>query len=282
MDASTASSATPPADVDERTVVFLDCGNIDRMPVDFLQARRRCTSSTSTTTTTTRASARSTSWCPRRRARPRSSATWRKELGVEITPRDRRGALHRPRHRHRQVHVREHDAGGARDGGRADRGRASSRTRSTGGSTRSCPSAGSSCSRARWHSVERYDDGAITIAHLDREDFEETGAAETDSEGIVDHMRPVEGTAVAVLVRELLADDRDGHAQGQPARRPTAASTCRSSRAASAAAGTAQAAGFTTDAAVSTSWSSSSREHVRDAARASADPGVLLVAKPAG
>ena len=29
---------TPPHDVAERTIVFLDCGNIDRMPVDFLQA----------------------------------------------------------------------------------------------------------------------------------------------------------------------------------------------------------------------------------------------------
>ena len=28
---------SPPADVAERTIVFLDCGNIDRMPVDFLQ-----------------------------------------------------------------------------------------------------------------------------------------------------------------------------------------------------------------------------------------------------
>ena len=28
----------PPGDVAERTIVFLDCGNIDRMPVDFLQA----------------------------------------------------------------------------------------------------------------------------------------------------------------------------------------------------------------------------------------------------
>ena len=27
----------PPDDMDERVVVFLDCGNIDRMPVDFLQ-----------------------------------------------------------------------------------------------------------------------------------------------------------------------------------------------------------------------------------------------------
>jgi bifunctional oligoribonuclease and PAP phosphatase NrnA len=29
---------TPPDDVAERTIVFLDCGNIDRMPMDFLQA----------------------------------------------------------------------------------------------------------------------------------------------------------------------------------------------------------------------------------------------------
>jgi bifunctional oligoribonuclease and PAP phosphatase NrnA len=27
----------PPADVSDRTIVFLDCGNIDRMPVDFLK-----------------------------------------------------------------------------------------------------------------------------------------------------------------------------------------------------------------------------------------------------
>ena len=27
----------PPADIADRIVIFLDCGNIDRMPVDFLQ-----------------------------------------------------------------------------------------------------------------------------------------------------------------------------------------------------------------------------------------------------
>ena len=59
-------------------------------------------------------------------------------------------------------------------------------------------------------SVQRYDDGAITMGSLTRADFEETGAFETDSEGIVDHMRSVEGTKVAVLSRELLADDRRG------------------------------------------------------------------------
>ena len=59
-------------------------------------------------------------------------------------------------------------------------------------------------------SVERHDGGAITIAHLVKDDYEQTGAQENDSEGVVDHMRAVEGTAVAVLVRELLSDDRDG------------------------------------------------------------------------
>ena len=37
-----------------------------------------------------------------------------------------------------------------------------------------------------------------------------TGADESYSEGVVDHMRAVEGTAVAVLVRDLLSEDRNG------------------------------------------------------------------------
>ncbi len=58
--------------------------------------------------------------------------------------------------------------------------------------------------------VARYDGGSITMAMLTRSDYEQTGALETDSEGVVDHLRAVEGTKVAVLVRELLADDRRG------------------------------------------------------------------------
>ncbi len=59
-------------------------------------------------------------------------------------------------------------------------------------------------------SVERLDGGAVTIAHLTKGDYADTGALETDSEGIVDHIRAVEGTSVAVLARELLSDDRAG------------------------------------------------------------------------
>jgi bifunctional oligoribonuclease and PAP phosphatase NrnA len=55
--------------------------------------------------------------------------------------------------------------------------------------------------------VQRFDGGALTLAHLTRDDFAHSDADESDSEGIVDHMRQVEGTLVACLVRELLSDD---------------------------------------------------------------------------
>ena len=55
--------------------------------------------------------------------------------------------------------------------------------------------------------VQRFDDGALTLTHLTRDDFAHSDADESDSEGIVDHMRQVEGTRVACLVRDLLADD---------------------------------------------------------------------------
>src|SRR6266550_3907045 len=58
--------------------------------------------------------------------------------------------------------------------------------------------------------VERYDDGALTISYIERKDYEETGADENYSEGIVDHIRAVEGTVVAALIRDQLKDGREG------------------------------------------------------------------------
>ena len=56
-------------------------------------------------------------------------------------------------------------------------------------------------------SVQRFDDGSITLTHITQDDFHLSEAKESDSEGIVDHMRQVEGTLVAALVRELLEND---------------------------------------------------------------------------
>jgi bifunctional oligoribonuclease and PAP phosphatase NrnA len=52
--------------------------------------------------------------------------------------------------------------------------------------------------------VERYDDGRLTLSHLSADDFHQTGAEENYSEGVIDHLRSVEGTAVAALVRDRL------------------------------------------------------------------------------
>jgi phosphoesterase RecJ-like protein len=53
------------------------------------------------------------------------------------------------------------------------------------------------------NAVNRYDDGRLTFARLTRADFSETGAEESYTEGIIDHLRSVAGTKVAALVREL-------------------------------------------------------------------------------
>ena len=50
--------------------------------------------------------------------------------------------------------------------------------------------------------VERFDGGLLTVTHLTRADYASAGADESYSEGVVDHLRSVEGTAVAGLVRD--------------------------------------------------------------------------------
>jgi phosphoesterase RecJ-like protein len=50
--------------------------------------------------------------------------------------------------------------------------------------------------------VQRFDGGAITFTYVTLGDFQETGAEESYTEGIVDHLRAVEGTKVAAMVRE--------------------------------------------------------------------------------
>jgi len=58
--------------------------------------------------------------------------------------------------------------------------------------------------------VERYDDGRLTFTHLSRDDFRMAGAEESYSEGVIDHLRSVDGTKVAALSRELLGEAPGG------------------------------------------------------------------------
>lgn len=58
--------------------------------------------------------------------------------------------------------------------------------------------------------IERFDGGLLTLSRLTRKDFEDSGAQDNYYEGVVDHLRSVEGTAVAGLVRELPGQGGDG------------------------------------------------------------------------
>jgi bifunctional oligoribonuclease and PAP phosphatase NrnA len=198
----------PPEDIDERTVVFLDCGNIDRMPVDFLQRDgvhivnidhhhdNTCFGTVNLVV-------------------PEASCTaeivWQlaRELGAVITP-PIADALY---------------VGLVTDTGRfmyentgAEAHRMAADLIESGVEPHvvyrrlfeDLPFRRLQLLQRALASVERLDDGVVTVAHLTKEDYEETGALETDSEGIVDHMRAVEGTSVAVLARELLSDERAG------------------------------------------------------------------------
>jgi phosphoesterase RecJ-like protein len=64
--------------------------------------------------------------------------------------------------------------------------------------------------RALEHATELAD-GRIVVSELTREDFEAAGADEPYSEGIIDHLRAVDGAELVALVREL--------PEGAPARR---------------------------------------------------------------
>jgi phosphoesterase RecJ-like protein len=58
--------------------------------------------------------------------------------------------------------------------------------------------------------VQRFDSGELTLVALDAQDFDRARAEESYSEGIIDHLRALRGTKVAVLVRELGSASRKG------------------------------------------------------------------------
>ncbi|MDP8943500.1 MAG: bifunctional oligoribonuclease/PAP phosphatase NrnA [Actinomycetota bacterium] len=198
----------PPADVGERLVVFLDCGNIERMPVDFLRREGVRILNIDHHHDNTRFGTVNL-------VDPDASCTaeilWRlaRELGVELTPRIAE-ALY---------------VGLITDTGRfmyenttPDAHRMAAELVEAGIDVHDVyrrlyeglPECRIELLARALGRIERHDGGTLTLTHLTRADFAETGAAETDTEGIVDHLRALQGTAVAGLARELVAADRVG------------------------------------------------------------------------
>ena len=81
------------------------------------------------------------------------------------------------------------------------------------------------------------DDGRLAVTYISAEDYAATGASEALTEGVIDHLRTIDGTAVAAVVRD---QSESGRAARKVSMRSTdGGSTSRRSRACTAAAGTA-------------------------------------------
>jgi bifunctional oligoribonuclease and PAP phosphatase NrnA len=190
----------PPADVQDRTLVFLDCGNIDRMPVDFLQRdgarilnidhHHDNTLFGSVNLVDTGAS------CT-------AEILWRlaKLLDLRVTP-EIATALY---------------VGLVTDTGRfmyentdADSHRMAAELIEAGVNVdgiyrrlyERVPIEKARLVARAIEKIERFDAGRLALTYLSREDYAATGASDLMTEGIIDHVRALEGTVVAGVVRD--------------------------------------------------------------------------------
>jgi bifunctional oligoribonuclease and PAP phosphatase NrnA len=194
----------PPPDMGDRLVVFLDCGNMDRMPVDFIQESGARIVNIDHHHDNTRfgdvnlvkADASCTAEIVYKLAR---------ELGVEIT-RPLAEALYIGLVTDTGKFMFENTTPAAH--------RMAAELIAAGVQPQvihqrlyeGLPFGRIQLLARALSAVRRFDGGALTLTHLTRDDFAHSEADESDSEGIVDHMRQVEGTRVACLIRDLLSD----------------------------------------------------------------------------
>jgi phosphoesterase RecJ-like protein len=206
----------PPADVVDRVLVFLDCGNIDRMPVDWLRRdgaqilnidhHHDNTRFGSVNLVDTEAS------CTAQIVYEIS-----KQLGVALTP-ELASALY---------------VGLVTDTGKfmyentdAEAHRMAAELIEAGVDVddtyqrlyERVPIEKLKLIARALEKIERFDDGRLAVTYIDVGDYAATGAGEVLTEGIIDFVRSLEGTSVAAVIR----DKTDG---GRSARKVSLRST---------------------------------------------------------
>jgi bifunctional oligoribonuclease and PAP phosphatase NrnA len=189
-----------PADVDSRTLVFLDCGNIDRMPVDFLQRdgarvvnidhHHDNTLFGTVNLVDTKAS------CT-------AEIVWRLAslLDLRITP-EIATALY---------------VGLVTDTGKfmyentdPDSHRMAADLIEAGVNVdeiyrrlyERVPIEKAKLVARAIENIERFDGDRLALTYVSREDYAATGASDLLTEGIIDHVRALEGTVVAGVIRD--------------------------------------------------------------------------------
>jgi phosphoesterase RecJ-like protein len=190
----------PPADMADRTVIFLDCGNIDRMPIDFLSTgdnfRINVDHHHDNTLFGDLNLVDTTASCTAEIVFELATL-----LGVEITP-EIASALY---------------VGLITDTGKFMYENTNARTHRIAAELIDAGVQVDETYRRLYEHVpieklrlvsraldgiQRYCDERLVIAYVTAADYEASGAGEEMTEGIIDHLRSIEGSKVAALIRD--------------------------------------------------------------------------------
>ncbi len=197
----------PPADVEQRTVIFLDCGNIDRIAAEELRGGRHLLNIDHHHD--------NTGFGTVNLVEPAASCTaeivWGLMRDLGVTP---GGAVAEAlyvglitdtgRFMYENTTPRSHQMAAAMLEAGVDVAGVYKRL------YEDVPTGKVALLALALAQLQRFDDGELTIASLTAEDFHAAAAEESYSEGIIDQLRALEGTKVAALVRELSSGERKG------------------------------------------------------------------------
>jgi phosphoesterase RecJ-like protein len=190
----------PPADVVDRVLVFLDCGNIDRMPVEFLQREGAQVLNIDHHHDNTRFGSVNL-------VDTEASCTAQilfeigKRLGVELTP-DLASALYVGLVTDTGKFMYENTDAGAH--------RMAAELIEAGVDVddifrrlyERVPIEKLRLIARALEKIELFEDAGLAVTYIDAGDYEATGAGEVLTEGVVDFVRGLEGTAVAAVIRD--------------------------------------------------------------------------------
>jgi len=196
----------PPADLRDRVVVFLDCGNIDRMPVDFLRTGGKLLVNIDHHHD-------NTSFGDLNYVNPEASCTAEmvyalaRLLDVKITP----GMA-------RSLYI-----GIVTDTGKFMYDATTAHTHRVVADLIDAGVDVDDVNRRLYESIpveklrllsraiskmESHCDGDLVISYITEKDYGDVGAGEEMTEGIIDHLRSVEGVRVAAVVRDQVSRGR--------------------------------------------------------------------------
>jgi len=191
----------PPADMADRTVVFLDCGNIDRMPVEFLTAPGRFKINIDHHHD-------NTLFGDVNLVEVDASCTAEIVyelavlLGAEIT-REMAAALYvglvtdTGKFMYENTNARTHRIAAELIDAGVDVDETYRRL------YEHVPLEKLRLLSRALEGIQHHCGGSLVLAYVSAADYEASGAGEEMTEGIIDHLRSVEGARVAVLIREL-------------------------------------------------------------------------------